>query len=267
MARNQAETVSLFPSSVGREPAFPATRYQGSKTKIMQWLMESLDPLEFSTVLDLFGGTGAVSYGLKKAGKRVTYNDVLAFNHQVGTALIENATVRLRQETLCQVLSSASNADQTGFVAKTFKDIYFTHEENAWIDGAIRAIQSIADKYERALAYWALFQACIAKRPFNLFHRKNLYIRMADVERSFGNKSTWDKPFDDHFRAFAEEANNAVFDNGLSNRALWTDAADVEGDFDLVYLDPPYISAKGVPVDYHQFYHFLEGLVRYDQWP
>jgi len=41
----------------------------------------------------------------------------------------------------------------------------------------------------------------------------------------------------------------------------------VNGDFDLVYIDTPYISKKSVGVDYLGFYHFLEGLVNYESWP
>jgi len=40
----------------------------------------------------------------------------------------------------------------------------------------------------------------------------------------------------------------------------------VEGHFDLVYIDTPYISGKGTGTDYLGFYHFLEGLVNYDDW-
>ena len=35
---------------------------------------------------------------------------------------------------------------------------------------------------------------------------------------------------------------------------------------DLIYVDTPYISAKGASVDYLNFYHFLEGITSYDQW-
>ncbi len=51
-------------------------------------------------------------------------------------------------------------------------------------------------KIKKAMFLWALFQSCISKRPYNLFHRKNLYVRTADVKRNFGNKTTWDKPFE-----------------------------------------------------------------------
>ena len=36
---------------------------------------------------------------------------------------------------------------------------------------------------------------------------------------------------------------------------------------DLVYIDTPYISAGGIGVNYFDFYHFLEGIVFYDEWP
>ncbi len=118
------------------------------------------------------------------------------------------------------------------------------------------------------MAYYALFQACIIKRPYNLFHRKNLYIRTAEVERSFGNKKTWDTPFEDHFRKFVEEGNNAVFNNERENKAFHSDIFDLfDVKADLVYIDTPYISAKGVGVNYFDFYHFLEGIVFYEQWP
>ncbi len=112
-----------------------------------------------------------------------------------------------------------------------------------------------------------LFQACIIKRPYNLFHRKNLYIRTADVKRGFGNKATWDKPFVEHFSNFAPEANAAVFDMGVPLSApTCLDALDIPGHFDLVYIDPPYVNRNGNGVDYLDFYHFLEGLVDYDRW-
>ena len=34
----------------------------------------------------------------------------------------------------------------------------------------------------------------------------------------------------------------------------------------MVYIDTPYISKKGVGVDYLDFYHFLEGLSDYPNW-
>jgi len=245
----------------------PSTRYQGSKAKLTRWIWDSIKDLSFDTVLDAFGGTGVVGYWLKQKGKQVIYNDVLRFNHLVGLALIENNATYLTDKDVEDLLHYHPEREYRTVIADIFEDIYYTNEENRWLDRIVQNIALLPDPYKRALAYYALFQACLVKRPFNLFHRRNLYLRFADVERSFGNKTTWDTPFEDHFRSFVSKANTLVVDNGRANYALNKDVWDIEGDYDLVYIDPPYISQRGVGVDYHHFYHFLEGMTRYEEWP
>ncbi|MEW6558128.1 MAG: DNA adenine methylase [Elusimicrobiota bacterium] len=245
---------------------FPSTRFQGSKLKILDWIWENIKEIEFQTILDAFGGTGCVGYMLKQKGKRVIYNDVLKFNWYIGTALIENDSVILNDRDIESLITEHPEIKYPTFIQDTFKDIYFTDEENRWIDTVATNIEHLDNLYKKAMAYFALFQSCIIKRPFNLFHRKNLYLRFSDVERNFGNKTTWDTPFEIHFRNFVGEVNRSIFSNSQQNKALNLDIFDVDGDFDLVYIDTPYISKNGVAVDYLGFYHFLEGLVHYDKW-
>jgi len=248
------------------DAVFPSTRFQGSKLKIAEWIWDAIKDLDFNTALDAFGGTGSVGYVLKGKDKKVTYNDILKFNWHIGQALIENDETKLSEEDVCFLLKKHNKVKYPAFIFDTFENIYFTDEENTWIDMVVTNIARLDDIYKKALAYFALFQACIIKRPYNLFHRKNLYIRLSDVERNFGNKVTWDTPFEVHFRQFVAEANQAVFDNGQQNKAVNKDVFDIEGKFDLVYIDTPYVSKKGVGVDYFGFYHFLEGLVNYSEW-
>lgn len=263
MGKGVEQQATLFAGATAR---FPATRYQGSKAKLVDWIWRQISRLPFTTCLDAFGGTGAVAYRLKQAGKQVTYNDVLLFNYHIGRALVENSAARLQQEDVQWVLSRHDEIPYPSFVARNFSSIYFTDEENAWIDRTITNIRQLSDPCKFALAFFALCQACIVKRPYNLFHRKNLYIRLAEVPRSFGNKTSWDRPFDEWFRVFAEQANATIFDNGKKNVAVNCDALDVPGQYDLVYVDTPYMSGKGIAVDYRGFYHFLEGLASYDEW-
>lgn len=263
MRKSAAYQDTLFPDLIAE---FPSTRYQGSKAKLVDWIWEHIAGLDFTTCLDAFSGTGAVAYRLKQAGKHVTYNDLLRFNYYFGLALIENDRVRLSQQDIDRLLKRHPDIKYPRIVQDNFADIYFTDEENAWIDQAITNILRLDEPRRFALAFFALCQACIIKRPYNLFHRKNLYLRLAEVDRTFGNKTTWDRPFEEWFRIFAGEANRAVFDNGQPNRALNLDAVEVSGDYDLVYVDTPYINRRGVAVDYRDFYHFLEGLTLYDKW-
>ena len=258
---NKHQTVFLEDDAI-----FPSTRFQGSKLKIVDWIWETIKNLDFDTVLDAFGGTSSVGYMLKNKDKAVTYNDILKFNWLIGLALIENDAKKLSEKDVDFLVKAHGNIKYPTFVFDTFKDIYFTDKENRWVDMVVANIDLLHDDYKKALAFFALFQACIIKRPFNLFHRKNLYLRFSDVERNFGNKTTWDTPFEVHFRQFVAEANQAVFCNGRKNKALNLDVFDIEGNFDLVYVDTPYISRKGVGVDYLGFYHFLEGLVNYSKW-
>ena len=253
-------------SFLENDAIFPSTRFQGSKLKIVNWIWDSIKDMDFDTVLDAFGGTGSVGYMLKTKHKQITYNDALKFNWYIGIALIENEDTKLTDEDVDFLLKEHKNINYPTFVYKTFKNIYFTDEENKWIDVVGTNIKLLNNFYKTALAYFALIQACIIKRPYNLFHRKNLYIRLSDVKRNFGNKATWDTPFETHFRKFINEANQAIFGNGRQNKALNMDVFDLDEDYDLIYIDTPYISRRGVGLDYFSFYHFLEGLVNYPEW-
>jgi len=268
MAQIKQQQTRLFNGlSANKVGVLPSTRYQGSKYKIIKWIDYYTKDLKFDSVLDAFGGTGCVGYMFKKSGKQVFYNDSLKFNYYIGLALIENSKTILSENDIQIVLKEHPETKYPTFIYDTFHDIYFTDDENRWLDIVISNISRLDDQYKKALAYYALFQSCIIKRPYNLFHRKNLYIRTAEVKRSFGNKKTWDTPFEDHFIKFVEEGNNAVFNNGKTNKALYSDVFNLNDSADLVYIDTPYISAKGTGVNYFDFYHFLEGIVFYDKWP
>lgn len=154
----------------------------------------------------------------------------------------------MKQDETELVLSVQDGLRYPDFIQNTFHDIYFTDDENVWLDHVVFNIDHLLqNRYQQALARFALFQSCIIKRPYNLFHRANLYMRTAQVERSFGNKITWDTPFEIHFRNFVAEANQAVFDNGRDNQAMCLDAFETPAGADLVYIDP-LISASRVQV-------------------
>lgn len=259
---------------------YPTTRYSGSKRRLLPNLYLVFKELEFRSAIDLFGGTGSVSYLLKKMNKQVLFNDSLKAPFWSAVGLIENSEVVLSEEDCSFLIYSASNNEtiSPGFIEKNFAGIYFTDEENKWLDRMMIAIDHLCVKYDkrtarfkRGLALHALFQSALRKRPFNMFHRANLQIRLADVPRSFGNRTTWETPFESHFKQFVNEVNTLVFDNKHQNLAFCEDARTWSPPFDpeLVYIDPPYISdiPQWSSVDYLPKYHFLEGLARWSEWP
>jgi adenine-specific DNA methylase len=176
----------------------------------------------------------------------------------------------LTEEDIEFLFTDHDHLDYPTFIQDEFEGLYFTDEENEWLDRMYVNINELDNKYKRAIAFSAIAQSCLAKRPYNLFHRANLYMRTEEVERSFGNKTTWEKSFEEHFRENVEEYNNAVFDNGQDNKAFnrdvmeWEDAPDA----DLVYLDPPYYdrTKQNGKTDYQFYYHFLEGYLQYEDW-
>lgn len=257
--------------------AFPKTRYQGSKRKILPWIYENVKDLEFHSVLDAFGGSSMVSYMFKKMEKSVTYNDKLKFNYLIGKALIQNQNTQLFNIDVDHLYQWMNNNRGDNFIERTFGGVYYYRRENEWLDTASHGILNMNHyhgaelEYKKCIAYYALFQASIIKRPFNLFHRKNLNIRRreANVVRNFGNKTTWKTSFDEYFRRFIEEANGAVFNSRVACRSTNNSVFDINDvDYDLVYLDPPYLSKDGSNenADYTRCYHFLEGLARYQNW-
>lgn len=252
---------------------FPTTRYRGSKRKILNWIWENVKDLDFSTVLDGFGGTSVVSLLFKRMNKTVTYNDYLQFNYQTGVAFIKNHNFILSDLDINFILNNLSKNSPNGFKFNNYPNKFFLDEENEFLDHAIANIISLDSiykgdelEYKRSIAYWALGQSCLFKRPFNLFHRNNLYIRTNNVERTFGNKTSWETPFPLLFIRFCREANKIVFDNGKTNKSICSDLFEIENNnYDLVYFDPPYFFNNSNDNDYYSLYHFLESVVNYQK--
>lgn len=68
----------------------PVTRYYGSKRKLTEsiWSVLQERNIQFDSILDLFGGTGIISYYMLVKRKRVIYNDIFLFNCKIAQALL-----------------------------------------------------------------------------------------------------------------------------------------------------------------------------------
>ncbi|MGD2092595.1 MAG: DNA adenine methylase [Candidatus Aminicenantes bacterium] len=246
---------------------FPSTRYYGSKRRILTWIFDNIKDLPFTKVLDGFGGTASVSLLFKAMEKEVTYHDALSFNTISAHAVLSNYNPIKSFHEIDDFFDSIQ--PQNGFITKTFKGKYYTDEENSWLDGVIPEILSINSFRKRCILLYCLFQACLKKRPFNLFHRSNLYLRQnRNVKKTFGNQTTWDTPFTVFAKQAYRELSRAIWNSGCKHHIIEpSDISKIKPGYDLVYFDPPYINPLEHANDYLKRYHFLEGFIQYNHWP
>ena len=181
----------------------PVTRYYGSKRRLLDkiWDALSLHQIEFDSMLDLFGGTAIVSYYMAQKGKNIIYNDILSFNCEIAKALLCSPRGSFTENDALMLLQKVNGREYQNIVADNFNQVYYTPDEDEIIDIVVQNILHLEDK-KKASAYYILFQSCMIKRPFNLFHRKNLNLRTNFVKANFGNKVTWEQSFKDLFLKF-----------------------------------------------------------------
>jgi adenine-specific DNA-methyltransferase len=223
----------------------------------LPWLlnMPDLRNHEHGLALDAFAGSGVVSYGLSQMGWTVHACDRLASSGSAVKAFCGGGPTLTSTE--IDSFSRLSRSTSRGWLVEAYQGIHFPDDELHWLDNASELAAGLDDS-QRHIALWALCQSALAKRPYNLFHRSNLAMRTRDVSRSFGNKVTWEKPFFEHFRKFVEECEKLRLSTGFAEFHR-VDPRELElAPFDLVYIDPPYVNARGTVTPYNDYYSFLD---------
>lgn len=230
---------------------FPATRYMGSKSKLIDYIWDVSKQFEFDSVLDLFSGSGVVSYMYKSHGKRVISNDYMKMGEVMTKALVENNSVILPLREAKELITDQGDIDN--FVQEKFRGIYFSDEDNLFIDTVRTNIKKMDNQYKQAIAMEALIRTCVKKRPRGIF----TYVG----DRYNDGRKDLVKSFEEQFLDAVEVINEAVFSNKKRNRACNEDAMKLKANADLVYIDPPYYTPKS-DNEYVRRYHFVEGLAR-----
>ena len=229
---------------------YPSTRYMGSKQKLLPYILGIVEQFNATTLVDLFSGSGIVSYLFKTLGKQVITNDYMNMSHTFTKAMVENNHVTLSEEKARSLLVEKYPIND--FVQTKFKDLYFSDAENLLIDIVRSNISKLENEYEQAIARSALIRACMKKRPRGIFTytghryddgRKDLVLTL-----------------EEQFLNAVDSINKAIFDNGQSNISYRQNALDIDlPDNCLIYMDPPYYSTCS-DNEYVRRYHFVEGL-------
>jgi DNA adenine methylase len=251
IVRIEPSQEALFPSILSPQvEAYPSTRFMGSKEKLLLDIWAVTSHLPGSRVLDLFSGSGAVSYMFKARGKAVVSNDYMAFSWTFARSMVENGSTRLSAADV-EFLTHGRATDR--FVRENFRDLYFSDSDNLFIDLVRSRIAELDDDMKRTVAKAVLIRACMKKRARGIF--TYVGVRYDDGRRDMQISLR------QHFKEAAHLVNKAIFDNGQCSLALNRDALEVAVDADIVYIDPPYYSPLS-DNDYIRRYHFVEGLAR-----
>lgn len=256
-APNPALATRLLSDISPRALKYPELRYMGSKKRLLPWIHQILDGLDFESALDPFSGTGCVAYLMKTMNRRVVASDFLNFTSVVARATVENNTRRLDGRAIKKLLMPKKAAHH--FIERTFNGIFYSREDLRFLDRVSGAIQQLDHPQHQALTYAALFRSCLKRQPRGVFTVSGNLSRYDDGRRDLR------LPLEEHFIEQIEVFNEAVFDNRRRNKALRSDVFDVNAPrVDLVYLDPPYVPRSDDNC-YIKRYHFLEGLSCYWQ--
>lgn len=246
-----SQPIEALPDADEQMKLFPPTRYMGSKSKLLEHIWSASSQFSFDSVIDLFSGSGVVSYMYKAHGKAVISNDYMAMGGVITKALIENSNIILsldEAEKLTEIDTPTDN-----FVSDTFRGIYYSDADNHFIDIVRANIARMEDQYKKAIAMEALIRTCIKKRPRGIF----TYVG----ERYHDGRKDLQKSFHDHFIDAVKTIDHAVFDNGKICRSCNMNSMQLTAKADLVYIDPPYYTPKS-DNEYVRRYHFVEGLAR-----
>jgi adenine-specific DNA-methyltransferase len=251
----------------------PNTRYQGSKKKIINKIYDLIiTTFKPTHILDLFGGSAICSLYFQINNIATTYNDILKFNSTNANGLLDNDLNNIpSEEDIKRIFKTNNTTTYKTFIYDTFKDIYYTDIENRQLDIFRENIKYYSNENitKKNIMYYFIFQSLISKRPYNLFHRKNLSMRTADVKRSFGNKVTWEKTFIVHMLKFRKELiklyeqkkNIAIGNTNIINMSYNKIPDKIISDIDTIYIDPPYFKKDCKNSQYFDNYHFLEGFI------
>lgn len=236
---------------------YPELRYMGSKKRLLPWIHQVLNTLDFESALDPFSGTACVGYLMKSMGRRVYASDFLNFTSVVADAMIENNNVRLDGRAIKLLLDPTPSAHS--FIERTFDGVFFTPEDLRFLDRVSGNIRQLENSHEQSLAFAALFRSCLKRQP------RGVFTISGDLSHYDDGRRDLKLSLEEHLLEQIEVYNGAVFDNGRKNRAQRSDVFDVSAkSVDLVYLDPPYVPRSDDNC-YIKRYHFLEGLSCYWQ--
>jgi len=229
------------------------TKYFGTKVRLLEHILK-LIPSGTRTFFEPCGGTGIVSWVLKKRGVRVIINDVLLAAHIRHKSFIENKGVFLKRKDLTRHMGEARK--------EIFSSRYscVVGKANAeFLDKLAHSIPRLNDPYKQAIATAIPSIIAIENLKYGAY-RFTSYGGLTGFQSLNGiclETAYWD--------FLINRQGRLIHDNGQKNEAFQMDAIDLIGqvDADVMYFDPPYTtrcgSYEGMMVIYDDWSRYLMG--------
>lgn len=241
---------------------FPKPQYLGAKYLFREWIA-GFFPTTAKTALDGFGGTQSIAFMMKQRGLQTITNDFLAFNHQIGLALIENSQQQLSKVELLS-LFAMDNKELASWdlMAQNFSGLFFEEATAQLLDRVRCNSEQLSNPYQKALALSIINRAMMRKTTMGHFAHTRALVYAANPERLKRNRSLA-RPIQDLALELLPQYNAAVFDNGQENKSIQGDILDLLPQLaavDFAYFDPPYCDSHS---DYQSFYHLPETYTEY----
>ena len=218
-------------------------RYIGSKYKMINFIKETMskEKIEYSSFLDLFGGTGIVGDFFNDQKTKVYVNDLLKSNYISYLAWFGNEKIDKNKIKKYIEKYNSLTVLKDNYFSLNFSNTYF-NEENCKKIGFIR--EDIEDNYtnnnlnirERAILITSLLYAM--DKIANTVGHYDAYRKKGDLNKKLELCML-------NLKSNTNNRNNKIF-NEDSNELVRSLKADV------VYIDPPYNSRQ-----YSDAYHLL----------
>ena len=226
-------------------------RYIGSKSRMISFIKEVMEKekIEYSSFLDLFGGTGIVGDFFNDSKTKIYVNDLLKSNYLSYLAWFGND--KIDKKKIQKYIDSYNSLSELkdNYFSINFSNTYFS-KENCKKIGFIR--EDIEEKYingilnirERAILITSLLYAM--DKIANTVGHYDAYRKNGNLDRQLELCML-------NLKSNTNNKNNKIF-NEDSNELVRNIKADV------VYIDPPYNSRQ-----YSDAYHLLENVAMWEK--
>lgn len=240
---------------------FPEPQYLGGKYRHLSWIKKFI-PKDIDIAIDAFAGSQSVAFLFKQLGFQTITNDLLNFNNQIGTALIENKDDKITLEDQEVLFQSAKDKSSFQLMNTLFSNVFFDEIEAYFLDNFRANISLLSNIRKQALAYAVMNRSMTRKITMGHFAHTQALKYANDPIRVKRNRSLV-LSIKEIFLDLLSKYNNAVFDNKRDNISYNKNIFDLLPTIDsadLIYFDPPYCNSHA---DYQSFYHVLETYTEY----